>query len=581
MRFIAVRKRLVQGAVAAATAVITMCTAGVAIAGAQSLTNYGTYIITNVHSGLVLGNAAAAATTGPYVEQLTPATSTSQQWVITNNGDGSFTLTNASSGQYLDVHGASTASGALVDVYPSNGNSNQNWIATSLGGGHYELTSQSSGLALGVVGGSSASGTHLEQAAYTGSASQQWVLTPLGPTVVPVHYGCIGACLRDGEVEGFNGIPPVQGAPGTTTFQLTALASGNWNSAGVRTSGNYQIGHSNQLPDQQVAYFEFNFAPVQGRTVTAAFVLIPGSTDYNIEVVYPSRCPGPCWKIGIRPQGSSSTEEIVSGNNNRVLASAALGNQNDDIGYNWLEDGLHLGVEFDAYTYRQQGLQNQVNAGGLQVLWAADDFDGGESNLSSGVCPACPGGFENYIWGGTGYNTGIIALLTVEGGEASIPVVPNGIYEVKNLNSGAALEVASAKTDGAHLDQSDFTGDSNQLWKVTRLADGNYTITNASTGQQLDASNAIKSWEAARMASTGLAAKQEWTITPVTDGNYTIKSVNTGLLLDVAGAKTLNGADIVLGAEQKGYAHQQWSFKSGATRRQDLTDHESAYGTVQ
>jgi len=613
MRTNVTRTTLARGIVALAIAVFTLLTCATCAAHAQSLTNYGTYIITNVHSGLALGDPAAAATTGPDAEQLTVTNGTSQQWTVTNqglNGDASgsagyFELTNASSGQFLEVVGSSTASGALVDIYPNTGAANQNWEAISLGGGHYEVVNQNSGLALGVVGGGTNSGAEIDQATYTGSASQQWVFTLLGPTTVPVAYGCLpgphygydptstlgrasGNCLVDPMVEGFTGTYPAQGAAGTTTFQLTALASGNWNSAGVHSVGNYQIGHSAQLPDQQVAYFEFNFAPVQGRTVTAAFFLIPGSTDYDIGVVYPARCnqtaTGPCFKVGIRPnglEGSYSVADIVdaSSNNNVALARAALGNQNDDIGYwPWVPDGLHLNTEFGAFTYRQSELQAQVNAGGLQVIWAADDFDAGESNLSGGgACPACPGGYENYIWGETGYNTGIIFLLTVAGGEASIPVVPNGIYEVKNLNSGAALEVAAAK-DGAPLDQSTYTGDSKQLWKVARLMDGNYTITNVGTERQLDASQAAKPWELARISPAGKTANQEWAISPTTDGNYTIKSVRSGLLLDVAGAKTLNGAGIVLGAAQNGYAHQQWSFKpSNANQQASVSVREAGH----
>jgi hypothetical protein len=441
------------------------------------------------------------------------------------------------------------------------------------------------------VGGSASSGAEINQATYTGSASQQWVFTPVAVPANEINYGCIGACLEDGRVEGYSGPPPTQGAPGTTTFQLTALASGNWNSAGVHTIGNYQIGHSNQLPDQQVSYFEFNFSSIQGRTIRAGFVLIPGSTDFDIGTTYhPSECPAapaPCFKVGIRPGTGLgySTADIVnaSSNNNRSLANALIGNQNEDLGYGWVANGLHLGVEFGAYTFNLSQLQDMLNDGGDEVFLGADDFDSGESNLSGGgACPACPGGYENYIWGQTGYNTGIIALITVDGGEASIPVVPNGIYEVKNLNSGAALEVASAKTFGTQLDQSNFTGDSNQLWKVARLADGNYTIANVSTGQQLDASNSTKPWEAARMAQVGITANQEWTITPTTDGNYTIKSVKSGLMLDVAGAKTLNGAGIVLGTAQNGYAHQQWSFKpSNANQQASLTGHEAGRGTLQ
>jgi len=597
MRINAKSMTLARGTAALAAAAVTLLAASITSVHAQSLTNYGTYIITNVHSGLALGDPAAAATTGPDAEQLNVTNGTSQQWVVTNqgvNGDASgsagyFELENVSSGQFLDVVGASTASGALVDLYPNNGNPNQNWRAVSLGGGHYELLSQNSGLALGVVGGSASSGAEINQATYTGSASQQWVFTTLAAPADEINYGCIGACLEDGRVEGYSGPPPTQGAAGTTTFQLTALASGNWNSAGIHTVGNYQIGHSVQLPDQQVSYFEFNFSSIQGRTVRAGFVLIPGSTDFDIGTTYhPSECPAapaPCFKVGIRPGTGLgySTADIVdaSSNNNRSLAAALIGNQNEDLGYDWVSDGLHLGTEFGAYTFNLSQLQDMVNDGGDEVFLGADDFDSGESNLSGGgLCPACPGGFENYIWGSTGYNTGIIALITVDGGEASIPVVPNGIYEVKNLNSGAALEVASAK-NGAPLDQSTYTGDSKQLWKVARLVNGNYTIANVSTGQQLDASHAAKPWEPASISPADKTADQEWAISPTTDGNYTIKSVRNGLLLDVASAKTLNGAAIVLGTAQNGYAHQQWSFQpSNANQQASLATREVSHGSM-
>ena len=399
-----------------------------------------------------------------------------------------------------------------------------------------------------------------------------------------VRYGCItgphpgydptstlgppkGNCLVDPMVEGFHGTYPEQGAAGTTTFQLTAIASGNWNSAGVHTVGNYQIGFSTQLPDKQVSYFEFNFAPVQGRTVTAAFALIPGSNDYDIGVVYPSRCnltpKGPCYKVGIRPlQGLGySVADVVdaSSNHNTALAHALLGNQNQDIGYwPWVADGLHLNVEFGAFTYNQSLLQDEVNAGGDEVILGADDYDAGVSNLSGGgACPACPGGYENYIWGTTNLNAGIIFLLTVEGGEASIPVVPNGTYEVKNLNSGGALEVAAKTAVEEHLDEAAYTGDNKQMWKVTRLGDGNYTIVNASTGSLLEAS-------------------AEWSIIPATDGNYNLKSVKTGKMLDLAGGGSLMGQAVVQNPAKPGYANQQWSFQPSGTQQAALTTKANA-----
>jgi hypothetical protein len=224
------------------------------------------------------------------------------------------------------------------------------------------------------------------------------------------------------------GAPPEAGsdAPGdsaqpvtTTTFHLPAIASGTWNSAGIHAIGNYQIGHSTELPHQQAAYFEFNLDPVKGRTLVTANVLIPGSTDYNIEVVYPPKCPGtnvPCFKIGIAPQGNLTLDEIVnptSNHNTNVYVNASDSNRNQDLGYFWVEDGLHKGVTFDAGHYNPARLQHEMNVGGDWVFWAVDRFDSGEFDLSNGVCSACPGGFENYVWGNTAFTTGIVLNITV------------------------------------------------------------------------------------------------------------------------------------------------------------------------
>jgi hypothetical protein len=238
----------------------------------------------------------------------------------------------------------------------------------------------------------------------------------LSMVTLAVLSGC-GA----GNEEGSNEVPGESALPATgTTFHLPALASGNWSSAGVHNVGNYQIGHSVELPNQQAAYFEFNLDPVKGRTLVSANLLIPGSNDFNIEVVYTPKCPGtnvPCFKIGIAPQGNLTLDEIVSpssNHNTNVFLNAADTNRNQDLGYFWVEDGLHKGVTFDAGHYHPERLQQEMNAGGNWVFWAADRFDTGESNRSNGVCPACPGGFENYVWGSTSFTSAIVLDITVE-----------------------------------------------------------------------------------------------------------------------------------------------------------------------
>jgi len=348
-----------------------------------------------------------------------------------------------------------------------------------------------------------------------------------------------------------NGLVRAQSAT-TTTFQLTALASGNWNAAGVHTVSNYQTGFSTELPNKQVAYFEFNLDPVKGRTVTAASALIPGSTDYDIGSVYAPRCgTAPCFKIGIVPQGTSTLAEIVSptsNNNTNVFTSGNDANRNQDLGYEWVENGLHPGEKFNAFTYNTQRLQAEVNAGGDWVFWGRDAFDTGSTT-------------ENYIWGSTAYNTGITLILTVSNGAATTAVVATGTYQIENLNSAMSLEIPAGHTaNGTLVDQAADVGTTNQRWLVTRLGNGNYTISNAATGQLLDvAHNSTSSGGAIDVWPATSATNQQWTLTGTNDGNYVIKSVSSGLLIGSSGALTLAGT-LIDQFTANGLANQQWSF---------------------
>jgi len=212
---------------------------------------------------------------------------------------------------------------------------------------------------------------------------------------------------------GCGGGTPVQ-AQGHV-YHLTAITSGNWNSAGIHDPTTlYQIGFSYQRPNNQIAYFEFDLTPCQGKTVTNAFTLIPGSTDYSITDYWGTPTENnptnhSQFKVGIRPMCNTNypvtLNEILTGNNNGTLYTDVNdANRNGDLGYGWVMDGFHFGTVFDTFHYESVGhigpfLQMAVDAGGDYVLWGNDDYDSGNTG-------------ENYIWGSTSYNTNIV--LTIE-----------------------------------------------------------------------------------------------------------------------------------------------------------------------
>jgi hypothetical protein len=196
------------------------------------------------------------------------------------------------------------------------------------------------------------------------------------------------------------------------TNSFACLAEGTWNAKGVHTStnGSYMIGYNYENPVEQAAYFVFDLTSIQGETVTNCWITIPGSIDYHITDYFPTPDDGLTnniqFKVGIAPQSSDTNitvGEIMTGNNNyNVYHYSVDPNQNQDLGYRWVVDGLHLGFTFGAFTYNPPRLQTEVNAGGQWAFWACDRFDAASVG-------------ENYLWGSTFFTTNIVlTIVTVK-----------------------------------------------------------------------------------------------------------------------------------------------------------------------
>lgn len=197
------------------------------------------------------------------------------------------------------------------------------------------------------------------------------------------------------------------------TYTLPCITCGNWNSAGIHDPSTlYEIGYSYTRPHSQAAYFEFDLTPVTGKTISDAYITIPGSTDYSIGSYWfnPDVTNHQQLKVGIRPMCNPgypvTLSQILTGNNSGALwTNVTDANRNSDLSYNWMPDGFHLGFAFHAFFYAPADarLQAAVTAGGPYIIWAVDDDD---VDQSGGTAP------ENYLWGSTSFNTGIILSIT-------------------------------------------------------------------------------------------------------------------------------------------------------------------------
>ena len=93
---------------------------------------------------------------------------------------GNYKIVARNSSLALTVQLNSSQPGALIEQRSFTGTNSQNWVITNLGNGYYKIISKNSGLALGITNSTINSGATLEQQVYTGKENQQWKISNLG-----------------------------------------------------------------------------------------------------------------------------------------------------------------------------------------------------------------------------------------------------------------------------------------------------------------------------------------------------------------------------------------------------------------
>jgi hypothetical protein len=141
-------------------------------------------------------------------------------------------------------------------------------------------------------------------------------------------------------------------------------------------------------------------------------------------------------------------------------------------------------------------------------------------------------------------------------------LIPNGTYQIVNVNSGMALESPGfSHVNALALDQWTVNGGGNQLWSVVNLGNNIITLTNAYSSQVADVAGASKANSAVvdQWPNSNQATNQQWQVISLGGGQYELTSVNSGLAMDVVGASTTTGAGICQYTYQGG-ANQKWTF---------------------
>ncbi|MET7684022.1 RICIN domain-containing protein [Streptomyces sp. NPDC005423] len=172
------------------------------------------------------------------------------------------------------------------------------------------------------------------------------------------------------------------------------------------------------------------------------------------------------------------------------------------------------------------------------------------------------------------------ADYTVSNGSVTVPVTTNasdgyhlvitpsgtstslaGTYQIKNRNSGLALDTQGAATaQGTAVVQAAPSTGTSQSWTLTPAGSGLYKIADKASGLLLGITGAgTAAGGTALIWGDNGTADHLWQLIPAGDGTYKIANYNSGLLLGVTGMSTASGAQ-VLQWDDNGTADHLWSL---------------------
>jgi hypothetical protein len=223
--------------------------------------------------------------------------------------------------------------------------------------------------------------------AKAGSAAPPWASRSQGRGLLFVAAAFLAGCSYDVVLGGI------------TSHRLPALQCGTWNSLGAHTAGEYFVGHSAARPNDTLSYFVFDLSSVQGKTITAASLTIPGTGDWRITVPEPPPATVLAFKLGTTPLPASLTlARVTGGASDPAVYQDVRAEQ--DLGFGWFASGSTTNT-CDAFYYDNQRLQRAANAGGLYSLFAVDRF----TNMAS---------TDEYLYGGGACGPGVVLTLETE-----------------------------------------------------------------------------------------------------------------------------------------------------------------------
>ena len=380
--------------------------------------------------------------------------SDAQHFILAKVGNGIFTIKNVNSGKVLDVAANGTANGTVVRQYSSNGSVAQHWTVRSLGGGKYSFVGVGSGKALDIVGNHIKSGTLLDIYTVNGTTAQQFSIKSASAEypAASIPNGKYFINMRAKDSMGVD----IAGAS-KKQYAKTQLYVGNGTTA------------------QQFQFTKQSDGSYVIKNVNSGLVLdvASGSAKDGAEVRQ------------YAANGSTAQKWYIRDTGKGYVLQSALGNWALDV-----QGGKSTkGAQVQLYSFNGTSAQ----------YFALSSVVTMPTNKSVTIGAAADSKMVIDIAGASKTDRAHAQLYSKNGTKAQNFVftsVGNGVYAIKNVNSGKVLEAAGNGTsDKTVVRQYASNGTAAQHWTVRAMGSGKYAFVGVGSGKALDIPGGhIKKW---------------------------------------------------------------------------------------
>ncbi|MEI6948639.1 RICIN domain-containing protein [Paraflavisolibacter sp. H34] len=389
-------------------------------------TSGGIYRLSARHSGKALDVVETSLADGALVHQWQPfADFTSQQWRVTDAGNGAFKLENIKSAKMLDVVASATTDGAGVHQWQNVNVTSQQWSLTRLDNGYYKIENSNSGKVLDVYGASAENGAPVKQYTYTGGAHQQWKLELLvAPQPPPAMY--VGGTFNNWNAAG---------------SEMT-LQNGAWKIGGVLMNpGDHDMKFANTEN-----WSGNDWGGAQGLSGTAV-----STTGGGANIHFTLTAKG-YYSITFNPQTlayavvneriSDGIYEVKARHSGKALDVAAQSTANGALIHQW--EAFSMPSQQWTLTATGDGYYTVENRNSGKVLDVAGD------SLTDGTTVHQWVGYSNF-----------------PSQQWKLVDVGEGYFKIENRNSGKVLDTYGASQDnGGLVKQYTYTAVPHQQWKL-------------------------------------------------------------------------------------------------------------------